>query len=321
MNDERLAFVSEEEAARLWKRAAELQVEASRRIEERSRSLHAPPGPSGFPAGHHFPIGEVLAAAREVGIDEEFLTTAVAELLEDRAEGQGLPPDFIERCAARFFGSPPSTLEATGRIRAPVAEVYRILQLLLPGEPYRLRLRGTLGEDPLTDGVLVFDAPDSISTPDSYSRRVLLAEDRIPRLSVTLRAARSEEGEECWITVRGRVDTDPEPAFWWGSLLTGASSVVGSAAGLGGGLLLGLAGGMLAWPALGVGVLAGAAGYFECRGRYLRPLERSTWGLNELLEVLDAAVKTGGAFLQADRGEGVERAPRQQGRDRALPPG
>lgn len=318
MNEERLAFVSEDEATRLWKRAAELQVEASRRVEERSRTLHAPPGLSGFPAGQHLPLGEVLAAAREVGIDEEFMAVAVGELQEDRASGRVLPPDFIERCASRFFGSPPSTLEATGRIRASIHEVYGILQQLLPGEPYRLRLRGTLGDDPLTDGVLVFDAPDATTSPESYSRRILLAQDRIPRLFVTLRQSRTAEGEACWVTFRGRIEADPEPAFWWGSLLTGVTTGVGSTVGVVAGLGFGLAGTALALPAVGVGAALGALVYGSYRGRYLEPFHRSAVGLHELLEVLEAAVKTGGGFLPTETRRGGRADPHRPAR---LPEG
>lgn len=305
MNEERLVWVTEEEAARLWKRAAELQVEASRRVEERSRTLQPPSGEARYAAAPHLPMADVLAAAREVGIDEEFLETAVSELQQRRASGEAPPPDFIERCAARFFGSPPGTLEVSARIPAPTAEVYRILQRLLPAEPYRLRLRGTLGEDPLVDGVLVFDAPESAVDPDSYPRRVLMAEDRVRRLFVTLRRAPAGDGQGCRITVRAPVDADPEPAFWVGSLLTGTATGIGGAFGAVAGLGLGLAGTALAFPGGAVALAGGSLAYWTYRSRYVRPLLRSHHGLRELLEVLAAAVKTGGAFLPAERRPGT----------------
>lgn len=305
MNEERLVWVTEDEASRLWKRAAELQVEASRRVEERSRSLHSTPGATArLPVGQHLPIADVLSAAREVGIDEEFLETAVSELQQRRAAGELPPPDFIERCASRFFGSPPATLEVSTRIRAPASDVYRILQRLLPGEPYRLRLRGTLGDDPLEDGVLVFDAPETAVDPDSYTRWVLMAEDRVRRLFVTLRPATGED-RGCRVTVRAPVDADPEPAFWWGSLLTGTATGVGGGMGALAGTGLGLAGAALALPGAAVAMVAGGLTYLGYRARWVRPLLRSQHGLQELLEVLEAAVKTGGAFLPAEgRGEG-----------------
>jgi hypothetical protein len=252
-----------------------------------------------------------------VGIDDEFLQTAVAELQQARAAGVPLPPDFIERCASRFFGSPPTTLEVSARIRAPATEVYRILQRLLPGEPYRLRLRGTLGAEPLEDGVLVFDAPETAMEPGSYTRRVLMAEDRVRRLFVTLRRSETEEGEGCRVTVRAPVDADPEPAFWLGSLLTGSASGLGGALGVAAALGMGLAGAAVTLPAAGVAAAVGGATYWSYRSRYVRPLVRSQHGLRELLEVLEAAVKTKGVFLPAEgraelpsRGRGdVEASP------------
>lgn len=306
MHDERLVFVSEEEAGRLWKRAAELQVRESRKVEERSRDLHTPPGPSGYPVGHHLPLDEVLQAAREVGIDEACLEAALQELLEERAQGGPPEPDLIERWAARFFGSPPPALEATAVLDACVTEVYRILQLLLPAEPYGLRLRGMMGENPLKDGVLVFDAPDRDRGPKSYARSTLMADDRVSRLYITLRPSEGSEGERCRITVRARIQSDPEPAFWLGSLVTlggaGVGGVLGAVIGAG----VGLAVPVVALPTAALALLGGGVTYTGIRGRYLEPLIRGLRGLEELLEVVGAAVKTRGGFLPREAGGGTE---------------
>ena len=301
MHDERVVFVSEEEAGRLWKRAAELQVEESRRVERRTRALHATPGPTGFPEGEHLPLEEVEAAALEVGIDQEFLRTAVSELQEERAAGETPPPDFIERCANRFVGSLPSALDVTSLIPAPPSEVYRILQSLLPGDPYHLRLRSTLGVDPLEDGVLVFDAPKTSIGRSSYSRRVLMARDRVGRLYVRLRSAEVDGKPGCRVTIRGRVEADPEPAFWAGSALTAAFGAGGGLLGAAAGAGLGIAGGFLLVPALGAAAACGALTYWSFRAQYVQPFVRALQGLHELLEVLQAAVKTGGGFLPVDR--------------------
>jgi hypothetical protein len=297
MNGERPVYLSEEEAERLWKRAAELQVRESRKVEERSRDLRAPPGPSGFPAGSNLPLNEVLFAAREVGIGEAHLEAAVAELLEERAQGGAPAPDLIERIAARFFGSPPPALEATAVLESSPREVYHILQLLLPSEPYCLRLRWMLGEDPLRDGVLVFDAPDQGKSPNAYARSILMAEDRVRRLYVTLRATTGGAAPACRITVRARIQADPEPAFWMGSLATlggaGVGGVLGAIIATG----VGLAGPLLALPVAGLAALSGGATYGSVRSRYLEPLFRSQGGLEELLDVVEAAVKTEGSFL------------------------
>ncbi len=296
-DDVALGLVSEGEATRIWKRAAELQVEASRHAEAQSRSL-------GFltPADELLPhdqisIEEVVSIAGEVGLDAEFVEAAVAELLEQRASGEPLAPDLIERFARRFLGSPPSTLEASLEISAAIGEVYEVLQRLLPSEPYRLRLRETLGTDPLKDGVLVFDAPEAFTHKESYSRHVLMAEDRIKRLYVTLRPG----SESCRIRIRGRVDTDPEPAFWMGGLFTAAATVLGTALGAVAAQGFGVSGALLLVPGAAAGISAGLAAYWHQRDRYMRPLIRSARSLTELMSVLEAAVKTKGAFLPRER--------------------
>ena len=72
---------------------------------------------------------------------------------------------------------------------------------------------------------------------------------------------------------------------------------MGAAAGAG----VGIAGGFLLVPALGVAVACGALTYWSFRAQYVQPFVRALQGLHELLEVLQAAVKTGGDFLPVDR--------------------
>jgi hypothetical protein len=317
MNDERRVYVSEPEAQRLWRRAAEIQVKESHKVEERSRDLRGPPGLAGLAHGQHVPLDDVLHAAREVGIDEVHLEAAVAELLEDRAAGVAPAPDAIERMAARFFGSPPPVLEAATVVGATPEEVYRVLQTLLPSEPYGLRLRDVMGDDPVRGGVLVFDAPGRGLGPMAYARNTLMAGDRVERLYVTLRAQDRHGSTVCRIAVRGRIQSDPEPAFWIGSVVTGlgatAGGVVGGVIGAG----LGLAAPWVVLPAALLAALGGGVTYSSVRARYLAPLARGADGLQELLEVLTAAVKTGGGFLQRPVA-GEDRAPGAEGQRRPV---
>jgi hypothetical protein len=313
VSGERPVYLSEEEAGRLWKRAAELQVRESHKVEARSRDLQAPPGLTGYPAGTHLSLTDVVRAAREVGIEDVHLEAAVSELLEERAQGGPPAPDLIERLAARFFGSPPPALEAAAIVDAAPAEVYRILQRLLPAEPYCLRLRSMIGSDPLRDAVLVFDAPDRGTSRRAYARSTLMAQDRVRRLYVTLRPREGGDAHACRLTLRARIQADPEPAFWIGSLVTVGGAGVGGALGAVIATGLGLAGGLLALPVAGLAALGGAATYTSVRSRYLEPLVRGLEGLEELLEVIAAAVKTGGTFLPSEP-LGLERGERSERR-------
>lgn len=304
--EDRAAYLSEAEASRLWKRAAELQLKASQRTEELSRELQSTPGPTGLVHGEHVRIDDVLGAGREVGIDDDFLETALAEILEERASGLAPPLDVLERLAVRFLGNPPLVVEAARLIPAPPSSVYPILQRILPEPPLQLRLRQTLGSEPLRDGVLIFDAPAGVVRPASYAREVLMARGRIPRISVTTRSVTGRTGVSTRVTIRGRVEADHEPAFWGGSMLTGGSAVVGAVLGALAAPGLGLVGTAALGSALGVGVLAGGVAYWLHRSRYLNTFQRSSRAMQELLEVVEASVRTRGGFLPARSGSGSD---------------
>ncbi len=305
MVNERMAYVSPEEAARVWKRATELHGEAARRLEERSRDLHASGGLSLGGEVQHLATEDVLAAGREVGIDPQFLQQALEELRAERAAGVPPPPDVIDRLASRFLGGPPSTVEASRTIDAPVETVYAAMQQVFPSLPYRLRLRDTLGEDPLRDAILVFDAP---SQEASYSREVLLANGTIRHLYVTLRAVSAEAGDGARMTLHGSVEADHEPAFWLGSLLvsgtTGTGGVLGAAAAAG----FSVSGPLLLVPLLGTAALMGGPTWMAYRSRYNLKFRRALRGFHELLEIVEATVKTRGGFLPA-RAAGVGGLP------------
>jgi len=100
-------FLNEEEAARLWQRAAQLQADAARRAEkaesetaesdaaERETADGAPP--EGYALTH------VRSAALDVGIANEFVDAALADM---RAES-ALPEKKRRRLARWFLKNPP----------------------------------------------------------------------------------------------------------------------------------------------------------------------------------------------------------------------
>ena len=102
-------FLDEEEAARLWQRAAQLQAEAAQRAEKaenetaetgaaESETADGAP-PEGYALTH------VRSAALEVGIANEFVDAALADLHAERT----LPKKKRRRLARWFLGNPPET--------------------------------------------------------------------------------------------------------------------------------------------------------------------------------------------------------------------
>lgn len=149
--------MTEQEALRLWQRAAELQAEAARRAE--ARAAGAEEGEAGTAVARRdqdgYALAHVRAAALEAGISEEFVDAALAELRADRAIAATGPPGR-RRISNWVLRDPPSSVEARRVVRADPRTVLAAMEEVLPVEPYSLLLRDRLG-DPANGGTLVFD--------------------------------------------------------------------------------------------------------------------------------------------------------------------
>ena len=145
-------FLTEEEAARLWQRAAQLQAEAARRAEK-AESKEAESATADVAPPEGYALTHVRSAALEVGIPDEFVDAALADLRAERA----LPQDKRGwRLARWFLKDPPETQTARRVIEASAADVLSATEAVFPVEPYRLTLTDRQG-DPLKGGFLIFD--------------------------------------------------------------------------------------------------------------------------------------------------------------------
>ncbi len=184
-------FLSEEEAARFWQRAAQLQAEAAQKAEAPGSEDADVAPPEGYALAH------VRSAALEAGISEEFMDAALADLRAERA----LPRKKKRWGLARWILKHPSeTITVRCVIEASPGEVLSAMQDIFPREPYRLSLTDQKG-DLLNGGVLVFDIqgfggtgmPEGLARDASWSalRKVLVSlrpiEGTTPSCEVTLR--------------------------------------------------------------------------------------------------------------------------------------
>ena len=202
--------ISEEEARALWHRAAELQAEAARRLEERSRQL-APRGhPSDAAEVEGYRLADVRAAAEEAGISPAFVDHALVEARNRAlADGAHARPS---KMAARFLGQPPLALQVSRVIHAPAEEVYRAMQRILPEDPFRLSLVDQHGGDPLDGGALVFKVPAYLSTPGDQSFAYEMAWVDLKQLHFSLRRVDTDP-PETELTVRGSLDPQPQSSI------------------------------------------------------------------------------------------------------------
>ena len=290
--------ISEEQARALWRRAAELQAEAARRLEERSQQL-APRGDSADPVeAEGYRLEDVRAAGEGAGISSEFLDRA---LVESRSRalvegGQARPPAM----AARFLGHPPLRLEVSRVIRAPAEEVYAAMQRILPKRPFRLSLVDHHGVDPLDGGVLVFKTPAYSYTPttadQSFAYEMALAD--LKQLLFSLRRLETTP-PATELTVQASLTHSHKLTLWVGGSLSG---VLASLGGAGGGFV-----GAAAGAALGIGGLAagaavagflagGTAAMLGWRRLYRYGLRRGKKAIRNLLGSIAVDIETGGGF-------------------------
>ena len=228
-------ILSEQEAARLWERAAQLQAEAAVRV--------APPAvhdaarvSSGYALEH------VRSAAQEAGIATEFVDAALADFRVERARPPVVKSNSLAR---RFLNNPPDAITARRVIEATPQEVLSAMEAVFPDEPFRLTLTDQQG-DPLDQGVLVFDmqAANSVLLQGGFA-----FETREAGLRQVFVSLRSIEGSasSCEMTVHSPV-TSHNLGLGIGLMLSALAAGVG-------GLALGALG-----VAIGVGPIGAVAG-------------------------------------------------------------
>lgn len=293
-------LLSEAEAARLWHRAAELQAEAARRLEERSRELAPRSDRSDAASGDGYALTHVRAAAVEAGISAEFVDYAVAELRNERRLAEKRP-DAVDRAADRLLGNPPHSAEVSRVISASPERVFQAMQRVFPADPYRLILRDTQGGDLLQGGVLVFEVPawtgSEGTTHLSYQARSWA---NIRQIYVTLTPLDTEP-ESCEVTIRTPLRHSRRVNFWasaaasgfagGGAALGGAALGLAAAGAIGIAPVLGAA--LAALTATGLGSVVGGGVALAYRPLYRYALGRGISALENLLAALDVGIRTG----------------------------
>lgn len=222
-----------------------MQLEAAERAERRS-TLGPPHEAEGYARE------DLLAAAREVGIDPAFLSVALAELGRDGAlvaiDGG------TDRAATRWLGTRTRSFSASRRFAQPAAVVWPALALVFEGPDFGLRLDGSDGGHPLAGGVARFHMMrlrEMVLQRRTYTMLCYRMEQLdISDLRVTLRA----DAEATEVTVFGDLRAGVRRNLRWGRVSGG---VLGALAGAGA-LALGLAGGpVIAAAACVLGGLCG----------------------------------------------------------------
>ncbi len=281
---------SPELAARALRRAARLQVEAAERTERQS-------GPS-TTGEQDEGLGrrELVEAAREAGIDEEFMSVALAEV-----DGDGITTAMAVRersqdsATTRWLGTAQRNVLVSKIIDGSPPEVWVAIGQIFEAQECGLKLAPLTEGHPTTGGVAQFEMPTLAamvaSRGGAYSQlcyRMEQLEMRRIRLRLRDLGSRTEVTLYCDLRAGAAVNLK------WGRV---TGWMFGLAAG-GGGAALGAATGVLAATSLGVlGVVGGvAAAVAMWRPLYRGALRHLETQLESLLGDVQAHLQRASAY-------------------------
>lgn len=251
--------IPDEAARAIWRRAAELQAEAERRLEERVGRLPAPRAGEAM-EGDGLRPDEVRLAAEEAGIGAEFVQIALAEAAAspDRAS----PPTRWDLMGARvFLGSTRGSVEVTAVVPGDVDTVSAASLQVFSGHPCLLQT-GEVAEIAAAGRVLVFNVPpydwSASANPPFVEKASMIG---LRQLHVAIQPL-PEDPSRCEVVVAGDLRAGMRSRWRWGAATSVSASAAGGAAGVGlaASAMAGAgAGALLALPAiLGAVVVSGA---------------------------------------------------------------
>ena len=307
--------IPEEAARAIWLRAAQLQAEAERRVEERSRQIPVRAGDDDS-ENDGLQLDDIRAAAEEAGISPEFVQIALAE-----AAASSGPASAVARWdilgSKIFLGASRRTIEVTTTIQERVAVVSAASLQVFTGHPCLLQA-GEVAELPSTSGrVIVFNVPkydwSATANPPFVEKAAMVG---LTQLHVAIRPI-APDPPTCEVVVAGDLHPGMRTRWRWSAATSVGGTAIGGVAGVAIGSSV-IGGVLLALPALlGAGVVSGAAvaTWAVTYRYYLGQLEES---LKQSLQLLPAAARA----IAAHQGthDPTPRIPRSA-EERGLLPG
>ncbi len=299
--------VSTDQARAIWSRAAQLQAEATSRLQARYRE--PPPGaaPTSAPSTDGYRLQDVERAAEEAGIGAEFVAMAIAERPTASAQPSAHLTEREERVLTRMLGTRDRSISCSRVIGATPSAVLESIGRVFTAPPYGLKLRDTVGGHPLDGGVLVFNvhqlrsvivAFDGISS--MFNHRLTQLE--LEQLHVALKPLGSPVAG-CEVTVSGDLRRGLRKAWTVDKWISGFVGSAGAAAGAGIGLTVAL-GPLAAAVAVGGAAIAGGMSLAGCRWGYGYALRKGRTELEQMLAALEGDLHAASVFGTAASADG-----------------
>ena len=242
--------IPDEAARAIWRRAAQLQAEAERRQDERTRQLRGPHGDELMESEGLRP-DEVRLAAEEAGIAPEYVQIALAEAAA--APDRVLPATRWDLLGARIFlGSTRRSIEVTAVIPGDLDSVSAASLQVFSGHPCLLET-GEVAEIASSGRVLVFNVPkydwSATANPPFVEKASMIG---LRQLHVAIKPL-PEGPSRCEVVVAGDLRPGMRSRWRWGAATSVGASAAGGVAGVG------IAGSLMAGAALALPALLGAA--------------------------------------------------------------
>jgi eukaryotic-like serine/threonine-protein kinase len=288
-----------EQAYAIWLRAAQLQSDAASRLEQRSRQGTGLTSVTTALATGGYRLRDVEAAAQEVGINAEFVALALAEQAGPR------PPVLSpvsgtrkDRAITALLGTSERSLSVSRVIRGNPKAVLEAIGRVLPGRPYLMTFKDTVGGHPLDGGVLVFSVPNmmkgmGMGSAESYTPFTYrMYQIELFQLNVTLRPVQGPSGSACEVTVYGDLRPGLHKNLRTNKWIAGAvSATVG---GLGTAISAGALtlGSLAILPGIAAAAVLGGASLAWYRWLYRRALRKSTEELDAMLLALETHLRS-----------------------------
>ncbi|MGH7554948.1 MAG: hypothetical protein ACREMQ_18260 [Longimicrobiales bacterium] len=146
--------IPDDEAAELWRRAAELQAAAER--ADQSRHALVPHD------GQGLTLEQVSAAAEGAGIEPDHVRVALAE--RRLPDADKIRRDQWTARWVRLLITDGDAFDVLQSIASPPQRVLEALRAVASSPQFPMALEKTMGDDPVKDGVLVYRI---LGTPDS----------------------------------------------------------------------------------------------------------------------------------------------------------
>lgn len=275
-------ILSEDQARRLWERAANLQAEEAQKAKAAEERTGDGGGKRKLLSGVEdersgYSLSHIKQAGLEVGIEPDFLELALAEEAILEIEGGG-ESGFWDRTAKRFLGDANNAFDVRREIPFPPRAVWLAFEETLTSEGPGLELLEVRGGPVAEGGIAIFESPYSYQRTGTLEYWATVAEVRRFMVQVT------PDGDDgCVVSVRAPLRRSRRVNGAVGMACSGVGGAVGGGLGMGITGVVAGAVGLAALPVglglMAVGVLAGEGltrmGYIRLYRYGLRALEKA----------------------------------------------